>query len=115
MDAPSQPMPSGPVALLPGSDVFGVCEPGWDGVPVAVGDRVYTAIRRVADHLVDHPAEIEARVAGAATIPDTWYASAITTPADLAPFTAEDLDEGRSRLTRLAQVLEVRLRALAPG
>lgn len=89
---------------------------GWDGVPRPADDRLYTphkAIRRVADHLVDHLAEIEARVAGVPTIPDHWHASASTTPADLAPFTAEDLDEARSRLTRLAQIYEVRLRAFS--
>ena len=45
-------------------------------------------------------------------LPDHWHASAITTPADLAPFTPEDLDEARSRLIRLAQIWSVRLRAL---
>lgn len=87
----------------------------WDGEPRPIDDRVYTphkAIRRVADHLVDHLAEIEARLAGVPTIPDHWHASATTTPADLAPFTPEDLDEARSRLTRLALVFDVRLRAL---
>jgi hypothetical protein len=90
----------------------------WDGVPRPDDDRVYTphkAIRRVADHLVDHLAEIEARVAGVPTIPDHWHASASTTPADLAPFTAEDLDEARSRLTRLAQIYAIRLGALTPA
>ena len=89
----------------------------WDGVPRPIDDRTYTphkAIRRVADHLIDHLAEIEARVAGVPTIPDHWHASASTTPADLAPFTAEDLDEARSRLTRLAQIYTVRLTALTP-
>ncbi|RKN20137.1 hypothetical protein D7147_14740 [Micromonospora musae] len=88
----------------------------WDGQPRPVDDRVYTphkAIRRVTDHLIDHLAEIEARIAGVPTIPDHWHASAITTPADLAPFTPEDLDEARSRLTRLAQIFEVRLRRLS--
>lgn len=88
---------------------------GWDGVPRSVDDRVYTphkAVRRVADHLIDHLAEIEARLAGEATIPDRWHASAITSPADLAPFTAEDRDEARSRLSRLALVWRQRLRAL---
>jgi hypothetical protein len=90
----------------------------WDGVPCPVDDRVYTphkAIRRVADHIVDHLAEIEARVAGVPTIPDHWHASATTTPADLAPFTAEDLDEARSRLIRLAQIFELRMAALTPA
>ncbi len=88
----------------------------WDGQPRPVDDRVYSphkAIRRVTDHLIDHLAEIEARLAGVPTIPDHWHASAITTPADLAPFTAEDLDEARSRLTRLGQIFEVRLRRLS--
>jgi hypothetical protein len=90
----------------------------WDGVPRPIDDRVYTphkAIRRVADHLIDHLAEIEARVAGVPTIPDHWHASAITTAADLAPFTEEDLQEARSRLTRLAQIYEVRLGVLTPA
>ncbi|MEU4680466.1 hypothetical protein [Micromonospora sp. NPDC023737] len=88
----------------------------WDGEPRAVDDRIYSphkAIRRVTDHLIDHLAEIEARIAGVPTIPDHWHASAITTPADLAPFTSEDLDEARSRLTRLAQIYDVRLRCLS--
>ena len=91
----------------------------WDGVPVRTDDgRTYTphkAIRRVADHLVDHLAEMEARLAGVPTIPDHWHASAITTAADLAPFTPDDLDEARSRLTRLAQIWDVRLHATPPA
>ena len=87
----------------------------WDGEPRAAGDRTYTphkAIRRVADHMVDHLAELEARLAGRPTIPDRWHASAITTEADRAAFTQDDLDEARSRLTRLAQIWDVRLRAI---
>jgi hypothetical protein len=88
---------------------------GWDGNPLPADDRIYTphkAIRRVTDHLIDHLAEIEARLAGVPTIPDHWHASATTTPADLALFTPEDLDEARSRLTRMSQIFEVRLRRL---
>ncbi|GIE34588.1 hypothetical protein Ait01nite_076330 [Actinoplanes italicus] len=88
---------------------------GWDGRPLLTDDREYTphkAIRRVTDHLIDHLAEIEARLAGVPTIPDHWHASAITTAADLAPFSSEDLDEARSRLTRLAQVFQLRLTGL---
>ena len=89
----------------------------WDGTPLPADDRVYTphkAIRRVADHMIDHLAEIEARLAGLSLIPDQWHASTITTPADLAPFTADDLDEARSRLSRLAQLWAVRLDSLTP-
>ncbi|WP_122978041.1 hypothetical protein [Actinoplanes teichomyceticus] len=89
----------------------------WEGVPVPAGDRVYTphkAVRRITDHLIDHLAEVEARLAGAPTIPDHWHASAITTAADLAPFTEEDLAEATSRLTRLAQIWSVRLGSLTP-
>ncbi|MFI6320398.1 hypothetical protein ACIBG8_22890 [Nonomuraea sp. NPDC050556] len=87
----------------------------WDGQPRHVDDRVYTphkAIRRVADHLVDHLAEVEARLAGREPYEDRWHASMITTEADLAPFTELDVDEARSRLTRLAQIWAVRLDAL---
>ncbi|MFF8420590.1 hypothetical protein [Streptomyces sp. NPDC015680] len=89
----------------------------WDGRPVPAGDRLYTphkAIRRVADHLVDHLAEMEARLVGEETQPDHWHASATTTAADLAPFTGADLDEARSRLTRLARIWANRLDALTP-
>jgi hypothetical protein len=96
--------------------------PGWDGRPaeVAADDgspaRTYTphkAVRRVVDHLIDHLAEMEARLAGRPTEPDRWHASAITTTADLAPFSADDLDEARSRLRRLALIWDTRLRSLS--
>ncbi|MEU4545166.1 hypothetical protein [Nonomuraea dietziae] len=87
----------------------------WDGRPLQADQRIYTphkAIRRVADHLVDHLAELEARLAGHEPAPDRWHASAITTPADLAPFTEQDLEEASSRLLRLAQIWSDRLNAL---
>lgn len=95
--------------------------PRWDGRPIEMpveGEpaRAYAphkAIRRVADHLVDHLAEMEARLAGRPTEPDRWHASAITTPGDLAAFTSDDLDEARSRLRRLALIWDVRLRSLS--
>lgn len=95
--------------------------PQWDGTPIVVivdgeGRRTYTphkALRRVADHLVDHLAQLEAGLANAEPEPDHWHASAVTTPADLAPFTTDDLDEARSRLRRLALIWALRLRTLA--
>src|SRR5438105_15806753 len=64
----------------------------WDGRPRVADDgaRLYTpqkAIRRHADHLVDHLAEIEALLAGAPTEPDRWHGSTVTLAADWAPFT----------------------------
>jgi hypothetical protein len=89
----------------------------WDGRPAHADERVYTphkAVRRVADHLIDHLAELEARLAGERTVPDRWHASVSTTPADLASFTDEDLDEARSRLIRLGRIWANRLNALTP-
>lgn len=88
----------------------------WDGTPRVSedGDRVYTphkAIRRIADHLVDHLAEVEALLAGVPTMPDEWHGSLLTFDTDWARFTEGDLDEARQRLRRLARTFELRLQA----
>jgi hypothetical protein len=86
--------------------------PAWDGRPRAIDDREHTphkAIRRVADHLIDHLAQVEARLAGTESLPDRWHGSYMTTDADMAPFTPADLDEARSRLLRLTQIWGIRL------
>ncbi len=79
----------------------------WDGTPIPTpnGQRVYTphkAIRRFNDHMIDHLAQLQAELIGQPTIPDTWQASRFTSPADMAPFTADDLVEARNRFERLA-------------
>ncbi|TDW71072.1 hypothetical protein [Kribbella pratensis] len=67
--------------------------PAWDGEPRMSDDgRTFTphkAVRRIADHMVDHLAEVEALLAGVPTQPDEWHASALTSAADLAPFSEE--------------------------
>ncbi|MEV7182653.1 hypothetical protein [Kitasatospora sp. NPDC093102] len=91
----------------------------WDGRPIVNADgrtyAPYKAVRRITDHLLDHLAELDARLAGEPTEPDHWHASNVTTTADLAPFTTADLDEARSRLTRLAGIWSRRVAALPDG
>lgn len=92
----------------------------WDGRPRTSedGDRIYTphkVLRRIADHLVDHLAEVEALLAGVDTQPDAWAASEITLDHDWARFTEADLREARERITRLARTFSLRLAALDPA
>jgi hypothetical protein len=92
---------------------------GWDGRPRVdrEGRRVYTphkAIRRTADHIVDHLAEVEALLAGAPTEEDRWFASTVTVAADWAPFTEADLVEAVQRLRGLARTFERRYSAAGP-
>jgi hypothetical protein len=85
----------------------------WDGRPVLHDGNAWTphkALRRVTDHLLDHLAEVECRLAGLATVPDEWHGRSVTTDADFARFTEVDLDEATSRLTRLAACYRARLR-----
>ncbi len=89
----------------------------WDRGPRPTDDRIYTphkSIRRVGDHMLDHLAQLDAHVAGIPSFPDTWHASAMTTPSDLAAFGRDDLDEARSRLKRLAQLWRTRLAEVPP-
>lgn len=91
----------------------------WDGRPRTSedGDRVYTphkVIRRIADHLVDHIAEVEALLAGVETQPDRWQASEVTLEQDWARFTEVDLREARERITRLARTFALRLESAGP-
>ena len=73
------------------------------------------AIRRTADHIVDHLAEVEALLAAEQTAADRWYASTVTLATDLAPFTETDLAEAEQRLRRLARTFELRYAAAGPA
>jgi hypothetical protein len=88
----------------------------WDGRP-SVGDgSVWTphkALRRINDHLLDHLAEIEAVLAGAAPVTSTWHGRAVTLDSDWARFTEVDLDESRARLVRYAELYRIRIGSLS--
>ncbi|MGH8879203.1 MAG: hypothetical protein ACRD0P_17985 [Stackebrandtia sp.] len=89
--------------------------PAWDGNPVLSDGNAWTphkCLRRVADHLIDHQAEIECRLAGIPTIPDRWHGRKLTLDSDWARFTEADLDEATSRLSRLAVWYRARLSGL---
>jgi hypothetical protein len=101
------------------TEVLAVAETwlGWDGRPICRAGNAWTphkAMRRVTDHLLDHLAEIECRLAGIPTLPDQWHGRMVTTDADFARFTEVDLDEATSRLTRLAACYQARLGTLGP-
>jgi hypothetical protein len=92
---------------------------GWDGRPLITdGDNLWTphkALRRVADHLVDHLAEVEALLSGVPTIPDGWHGRLVTLDTDWARFTELDLSEARQRLSRLGRLYELRYAAAGPS
>lgn len=78
---------------------------GWNGAPIRREGNAWTphkALRRVGDHLLDHLAEIQCRLAGQPTLPDTWHGRMVTVDADFARFTEIDLDEATTRLRRLS-------------
>ena len=81
-------------------------------------DRIYTphkALRRHADHLVDHLAEVHALLAGVPTEADGWHASAVTVAADWATFGPADLNEAEQRLGRLARTYQLAYAAAGPA
>jgi hypothetical protein len=89
---------------------------GWNGRPAISddGERLYTpnkAVRRHADHLIDHLAEIEALLNAAPTEPDHWHGSVVTLASDWTPFTEAELNEATQRLRRLGQLYVMRLDA----
>jgi hypothetical protein len=88
----------------------------WDGRPIVTdGENLWTphkAMRRIADHLIDHLAEMEALLAGTQTIPDRWHGRMVTLGSDWGRFTELDLAEAEQRLTRLGQLYELRYAAV---
>ncbi len=110
-----------PASLIPAAviDVLDVAETwlGWDGRPLCREGNAWTphkVMRRVADHLLDHLAEIECRLAYQPSLPDQWHGRMITTEADFARFTEADLDEATCRLTRLSACYQARISTLHP-
>lgn len=82
----------------------------WDGRPIPRTSEgmpntwtPHKALRRIADHLVDHLHEVEALLADAEPLPDEWHGRRVTLDTDWARFTEPDFDEARSRLRRLAR------------
>jgi hypothetical protein len=108
-----------PAELIPAAvvEVLTIAESwlSWDSRPVYFDGNAWTphkALRRVGDHLLDHLAELECRLAGLPTLPDLWHGRMATMDADFARFTEIDLDETTSRLTRLAACYRARLSTL---
>jgi hypothetical protein len=86
----------------------------WDGRPRYGDGNAWTphkALRRVADHLLDHLAEIDALLAGEQTLPEHWLGRTVTLDADFARFTESDLHEASCRLLRFGEMYRVRFTA----
>ena len=93
----------------------------WDGRPVArtVDGKPNTwtpakALRRITDHLIDHLHQVEALLAGAPAMPDTWHGRFVTLDSDWARLTEADYDEACSRLRRLGRWYVLRYEAAGP-
>ena len=69
------------------------------------------ALRRITDHLIDHLHQVEALLAGAPAIPDTWHGRFVTLDSDWSRFTEADYDEACSRLGRLGRWYVLRYEA----
>jgi hypothetical protein len=115
-DTPPQTDDRDPAALVPAAvaEVLDIAETwlGWDGRPILHDGNAWTpnkALRRVTDHLIDHLAELECRLAGLPTVPDRWHGRMVTMDGDFARFTEVELDEAASRLTRLAACYQARM------
>jgi hypothetical protein len=94
----------------------------WDGRPLARlvdgKPNVWTphkALRRITDHLIDHLHQVEALLAGAEPVPDTWHGRYVTLDADWARFTEPDYDEACSRLRRLGRWYVLRYQSAGKG
>jgi len=88
---------------------------GWSsGATMSLGSAwtPHKTLRRIADHLIDHLCQIEARANNEVPVPDRWRGRSVTLDSDWARFTELDLDEATARIRRLAQVMALRLRSL---
>jgi hypothetical protein len=88
---------------------------GWDGRGRLYEGTIWTpqkAARRIADHLVDHLAQVEAMVTGTASPIASWNGKSVTLESDWARFTELDLSEAKARIGRLAELFARRLEAM---
>ena len=113
---PGHPEPD-ELILQATEDALGLAE-GWigwsSGAVMSLGSAwtPHKALRRIADHLIDHLCQIEMRVALETPVPDLWRGRSVTLESDWARFTELDLDEATARIRRLAQLIAVRVRSL---
>jgi len=113
---PGHPEPD-ELILQATEDALGLAE-GWigwsSGAVMSLGSAwtPHKALRRIADHLIDHLCQIEMRVALETPVPDLWRGRSVTLESDWARFTELDLDEATARIRRLAQLMALRVRSL---